>query len=241
MHLFPRHSPRPARVGLMTLCLVAGLAAGLGAPTAALAQTQPAEAAPPPPREPERTQPLGPYAIDLRAGLAGFGANPALAASRDLPLERLPQRGYAIDIGAHVYPLRLGVVTFGFGASLVTARATWTPDLETTPEAEQVITRFTAINPQLSFNFGHRRGWSYISGGILTSVLSVDVASETRQPSPALKTINYGGGARWFAKPHVAFSFDVRFYAVNPALATSTYRGNPRQTFTVMTAGVSLR
>ena len=34
-----------------------------------------------------------------------------------------------------------------------------------------------------------------------------------------LNTINYGGGARWFIKPHVAFSFDVRFYAINPGLA----------------------
>ena len=27
-------------------------------------------------------------------------------------------------------------------------------------------------------------------------------------------TINYGGGARWFAKKHMAFSLDVRFYEI---------------------------
>jgi hypothetical protein len=146
-----------------------------------------------------------------------------------------------IDVGAHVYPFRLGPITFGIGASVVSARASWTPDLDKTPEAEKVLTRFTAVSPQVSFNFGNRRGWSYISGGLLTSTLSVDRESEPRQVSPALKTINYGGGARWFARPHLAFSFDVRFYAVNPAEPTATYRGNPRRTFTVLTAGLSLR
>ena len=31
-----------------------------------------------------------------------------------------------------------------------------------------------------------------------------------------VETINYGGGARWFIKPRLAFSIDVRFYAVSP-------------------------
>ena len=42
--------------------------------------------------------------------------------------------------------------------------------------------------------------------------------------SARLKTINYGGGARWFAKAHVAFSFDVRFYAINPGPAFLDFR-----------------
>ena len=37
-----------------------------------------------------------------------------------------------------------------------------------------------------------------------------------------LKTINYGGGARWFTKTHLAFSFDVRFYAINPGTRLQT-------------------
>ena len=76
---------------------------------------------------------------------------------------------------------------------------------------------------------------------MFTSTLSLDRVTEIRQPSPALKTINYGGGARWFSKKRVAFSFDVRFFAVNPAPATFTYRGNPRRTFKLLMAGVSFR
>ena len=28
--------------------------------------------------------------------------------------------------------------------------------------------------------------------------------------------LNYGGGARWFNSPHLAFTFDIRFYAISP-------------------------
>lgn len=185
--------------------------------------------------------PIGPFVVDVQGSFGRFGSDPQLAASRNVPPEQLPSAGPGLHVGAHWYPLRLKRVTFGLGASLVSARATSNPDLEETPTAVPMVTRFTALNPQLSFNFGHKRGFSYISGGIFTSTLSVDRQSATRQPSPGLKTINYGGGARWFAKPRVAFSFDLRFYAVNPAPATAEYLGNPRHTFTVFSAGISLQ
>ena len=61
-----------------------------------------------------------------------------------------------------------------------------------------------------------------------------------------MKTINYGGGARWFIKSHVAFSFDVRFYAINPGVVLArpngTLReGSPRTTLTAIGAGVSIK
>lgn len=185
--------------------------------------------------------PIGPFVVDVQGAFARFGSDPQLAASRNIPPEQLPASGPGIHVGAHWYPVRLRRVTFGLGASLLSARATSSPDLEKTPTAVAMVTRFTALNPQLSFNFGHKRGFSYISGGIFTSTLSVDRQSAIRRPSPGLKTINYGGGARWFAKPRVAFSFDLRFYAVNPAEATADYSGNPRHTFTVFSAGISLQ
>ena len=67
--------------------------------------------------------------------------------------------------------------------------------------------------------------------------------SRRRPDAERLKTIDYGGGARWFAKPHLAFSFDVRFYAINP----SHFRqpGWPEQvlrtTLFVVGAGVSIK
>ena len=55
-----------------------------------------------------------------------------------------------------------------------------------------------------------------------------------------LKTINYGGGARWFIKAHLAFSFDVRFYAINPGSAY-TFSQSPRTRLLVVGAGVSVK
>jgi hypothetical protein len=55
-----------------------------------------------------------------------------------------------------------------------------------------------------------------------------------------IKTINYGGGARWFIKPHVAFSFDVRFYAINPS-SSGAFAASPRTTLVVIGAGVSVK
>jgi hypothetical protein len=59
--------------------------------------------------------------------------------------------------------------------------------------------------------------------------------------SEHLKTVNYGGGARWFAKTHLAFSFDVRFYAINPGSAYLDYPHSPRTTMLVIGAGVSVK
>ena len=53
------------------------------------------------------------------------------------------------------------------------------------------------------------------------------------------RTLNYGGGARWFNSPHLAFTFDVRFYAISPREATTTVPGYPRAKFMVLSAGVA--
>ena len=92
--------------------------------------------------------------------------------------------------------------------------------------------RYSTLAPQLSFNFGSGNGWSYISGGIGRSIWSI--VPDGLDPLPAdqerLKTINYGGGARWFIKNHLAFSFDVRFYATSPSESFEFLPGSPRTT-----------
>ncbi|OFV93942.1 MAG: hypothetical protein A3H95_07685 [Acidobacteria bacterium RIFCSPLOWO2_02_FULL_64_15] len=106
-----------------------------------------------------------------------------------------------------------------------------------------VTERFASIAPQLSFNFGTGDGWSYLSGGIATSTWSVvpDGASPAPSDEERLKTINYGGGARWFAKPHLAFSFDVRFYAIDPGTPSGSRPASPRTTMVVVGAGISVK
>ena len=106
-----------------------------------------------------------------------------------------------------------------------------------------VTEKFLTISPQLSLNFGTGKGWSYLSGGLGVSQWSI--VPDGQDPLPAdvekLKTLDYGGGARWFAKKHVAFSFDVRFYVISPTLPTSGLPGSPRTTLVVLGAGLSLK
>jgi hypothetical protein len=134
-------------------------------------------------------------------------------------------------------------VTFGVGGEFATGRARQTPTAtETTlrPATE----RFTTLAPQLSFNFGTGTGWSYISGGLGRSTWAVVPQGQEGFPadSEKLKTINYGGGARWFMKTHLAFSFDVRFYAINPGTPYfAGALGSPRTTLLVIGAGVSIK
>jgi hypothetical protein len=105
-----------------------------------------------------------------------------------------------------------------------------------------VHTSFSAFSPQISFNFGSRQGWSYISGGLgwgrFTTELEVSPLPEAEG---RLRTINYGGGARWFLNEHVAVSLDLRFYAINPQEATLVRPAFPRMTIVTFNAGVGFK
>jgi hypothetical protein len=200
-----------------------------------------AQDAPPPPPE---THPIGRFVVDARAAFPKFKQNPVTATAIGVATASLPTRTIGLVAGAHWYPKRLGVMTLGLGGELMTAHASRTQD-PATKDAEPgptARTRFSALSPQVSFNFGAREGWSYISGGIGWSSFTVD---REDRPFPdaesRIKTINYGGGARWFSKRHVGVSLDLRFYAVNPQLATSTRPAYPRMTLMVMNGGVAFK
>jgi hypothetical protein len=95
-------------------------------------------------------------------------------------------------------------------------------------------------------NFGHSEGWSYLSGGIgwakVTNAVVLETAgSTTGDAIEQTRAINYGGGARWFMKRHVAFSVDVRWYAISPRPATATDPGHARLRRMVLSAGVSFK
>ena len=196
----------------------------------------PVRAQDPPPR-------IGPFVIDLHATVPKFPSEDQnLASSRGMILTELPGRGLGVQIGAHLYVLRLKAITFGVGGEFVTSRASQTPaaGVESVRPAKE---RFTSLAPQLSFNFGTGHGWSYLSGGLGRSTWSLTRPGlEDYAPnSEKLKTINYGGGGRWFMKSHLAFSFDVRFYAINPGAASTQFPGTPRTTLLVIGAGASLK
>jgi hypothetical protein len=189
----------------------------------------------------QQPPPIPRYVIDLHGIVINFPADAILASSRGLSLSELPGRGLGGDIAAHVYPFRYRSVTFGIGGRVVTSRA---HRVQTEAGGLRAVTeRFTYLAPQLSFNFGTGSGWSYISGGLAGARWSVvpDGALPRPPDQERLLTIDYGGGARWFAKPHVAFSFDVRFYAINPSSPTFSVPSGPRSRLFVFGAGVSVK
>jgi hypothetical protein len=205
---------------------------------AALLTARSARAQEPPPK-------IGPFAIDLQGTIPRFPSDSdQLAQSRGLVVNELPGTGLGLHTGAHVYLLTWKAVTFGLGVDLTLARAhQQAPQIGENTFARAVTERFTHVAPQLSFNFGDGDGWSYISGGIGTSTWSVVPDGQLAKDPDVerLKTINYGGGARWFIKRHLAFSFDVRFYAVDPSTPILQLPNGPRTTLLIMGAGISVK
>ena len=212
----PASAARRATVlGLLAL-------AACAAPTATAAQSE---------------QPIGLYAFDLRGAFVPFSRNPELAERYGFAAAETPGAGFGFEAGAHLYPVRWRGVTFGIGAGYHASfadQARFEPALD--PEDEPVALAsvrkgFTSVSSQVSLNFGGRNGWSYLSVGLGRSRLGLH-ALDGEPPAPdSVHTLSYGGGARWFNWRHVAFSLDLRFYALR----------SPRMTITVIGVGASFK
>jgi len=203
---------------------------------AVLLVSQAARAQGPPP-------PLPRFVADLH-GVVPVFPNDAqqLADSRGLFVTELPGAGIGGRVGAHVYLFKIMAVTIGVGGEAMLGRSSSAP-AEGTTGLLAVDERLTSLGSQLSMNFGTGRGWSYLSGGIGRSKWSLHPAgaAETSADTESLPTMNYGGGARWFAKKHLAFSFDVRLYEIQPGTAGAGRPGSPRTRLLVVGAGVSFK
>lgn len=197
-------------------------------------------------QEDERPR-VGPFAIDLRGAVFKPPVNAQLAGSRGLDsLVDLPGVGLGGAAGVHVYPLKWRAITFGIGGEVVVARAHRSPPPGApgqTAIGNAVTERFVSAAPQLSFNFRGSNGWSYISGGIGRSVWQVipDGQDVTTADEERLRTVNYGGGARWFVKKHLAFSLDVRIWQVDPGSPHFGFPGSPRANILIISAGISAK
>ncbi len=200
-----------------------------------IALATPIRAQGPPPR-------IGPIALDLHGTVPRFPEDGALAASRGISLNELPGTGLGVRAALHLYFFRWRAITFGIGGEVVSARAKQTPDAAAAG-VRAVTERFRTLGSQLSLNFGSGDGWSYLSGGIGRSNWSIIPGNGAPlvADDEVLKTINYGGGARWFVRRHVAFSFDVRFYALNPGTPSQGFPASPRTTFMSVGAGISVK
>jgi hypothetical protein len=191
----------------------------------------------------EPPPPIGRFVIDLHGSVPRFpGEDQQLAESRGLSLAQLPGSGLGVQVGAHLYVLHVKVITVGVGAEFAAGRSTQTPAAASGLLATEE--RFSTFAPQLSLNFGNGHGWSYLSAGLGRSIWSI--IPQGSDPGPAdteaLKTLDYGGGARWFAKRHLAFSLDVRIYVISPGTPFIVGAlGGPRTNLLVIAAGVSVK
>jgi outer membrane protein with beta-barrel domain len=179
----------------------------------------------------------GPYIIDLRGAMSGAPSGTAFYPP--VPANTLaPQRAFGFDVGAHVYPFALGLARVGLGVDLMRARGTAT-SISNINAAMTV----TTLAPQLSFNFGTHEGWSYLSGGYGTTQTRAEVMTPAADATTAAtlsrerrtRTINIGGGARWFVRERMAVGFDVRFHRLAATL------GLPSKQIVGLSVGVSIR
>ena len=186
-------------------------------------------------------RPIGRFVVDVRGAITPFGGTTEFAALRGFDGSITPGLGLGLEAGAHIYLYRWRVITFGLGgsvhASLGDRRAS---ELDANPDGPTVRKQLVAVSPQLSFNFGSRDGWSYISGGLGNARLSL-FALGTASTERRTRSLNYGGGGRWFTNDHVALSLDLRFYALTPLEQTETEPASPRTTVMVFSIGASFR
>ena len=186
---------------------------------------------------------VGPFAVDLRAAMPRLGQNEVLASQRKLSVLQLPSWGLGVDVGGHVYPVKLKAITLGVGIQALFSQGRRSPTSEettTNSDLPVIRTKFTTIAPQLSLNFSGTSGWSYISGGLGTSTFDVG-PPEVERDDRRFRTINYGGGGRWFAKDHLGFSLDLRFYGISPQGGTDKLPALPRMRLVVLSIGVSFK
>jgi hypothetical protein len=210
-----------------------------------LSAARPLSAQEPPPR-------IERFVVDLHGIVPNFKNNSELALSRDLSEAELPGVGLGAGGGVHFYLPKIAGITIGLGGEALIGRSHSTPpgptvDLVTgisTPSTLRPVTEtFKAISPQLSLNFGNGNGWSYLTVGVGRSIWSIvpDGANPLPADEEVLGVLNYGGGARWFIKKHLAFSLDVRFYSISAGTPQLGYVGSPPTTLLVIGAGISLR
>jgi hypothetical protein len=196
-------------------------------------------------------EPIGRFVVDLRGASAGLPTQPGWTPV--VPAETpLPSRALGLDLGAHVYAVRIRGAVIGVGGTWGIARGRMAPPespgsanpILQTPE---VTTRTTTVAPQVSLNFGHSLGWSYLSAGLgRTRVESeAQAVTGTIQFAPRdsgwTKTINFGGGARWFVNDHLGVGFDLRWHKVSLVPASDTHPGAPRASLLTAAVGISLK
>jgi len=196
----------------------------------------------------QQRDPIPPYVFDVRGGFFSLGSDPITADNLGITTADLAAHAFGLIGGVQVYPLRRGGFALGLGGDFAISGAS---NDQTDPETGEPIgpivrRRFRSISGQLSLNFGHRLGWSYITMGVGPVAFDTYIVP----PSPAVSpepdglrpaTQNFGVGARWFTRKHMAFEVDLRFYLTVPANPMQVVGGRERKNVVVMSAGIGLK
>jgi hypothetical protein len=190
----------------------------------------------------------GPWALDVRGVTSPVPEDAAFFPRLDASA-RIPERGFGLDVGAHVYLLNIGPSRLGLGAQVVHVRAVTEPLVASTTTTtgttaaigQSIQLDLRIITPQVSFNFGTGEGWSYVSGGVGTTEVVTRTAGVIagRRESERLNALNVGGGARWFLRSHLAFGFDIRLHRIAAGTAGRIEETPPPTTTPTATAAAT--
>jgi hypothetical protein len=201
------------------------------------------------PASAQQKDPLPVFAADIRGLFARHKTEPDIAKGLNVETANLPTRSFGLTGGAQVYFVRGRKVSLGGGATVLYGGGSKSLDITdasgtVTGQSPKVRRHFTSVVPEISINFGHRNGWSYISGGFMgRSKLYVEREDNPATGAPKRSTLTYGAGAKWFTTDHIAFSVDIRWYSVAEQLpsATTTAVFEPKTTVMVLSGGISIK
>lgn len=189
-------------------------------------------------------RPIPAAVFDIRGFYSGLGQDPITAKALGIEATTMPKRGLGGVAALHFYPVRGKKISLGLGGEGILARGhaqQKDPDTKL-PTAAAVNQRLLGLAGMISLNFGHRNGWSYLTAGMgPLSFVTYTGDTKPTDPAPRKRTLNMGGGARWFSNAHVAFTFDVRYYLTRPEDPIAGYPGRQRVKLTVLSAGISFK
>jgi hypothetical protein len=189
-------------------------------------------------------RPIPAAVFDVRVVFAGFGQDEITAAALAIEPEALPTRGLGFAAGLHLYPIRRQGFAIGIGGELVRASGSAVAaadDDPTMPLPPTVHRRLQGLSGNLSINFGHRDGWSYLTAGMGPLVFQTYTGLTAPEDPPRKSTINAGGGARWFLNRHIALALDVRFYLTRPEEPLGATPPRERRRLLFLSAGISVK
>jgi hypothetical protein len=202
----------------------------------------------------QEREPLPLFAADLHAASVGLPTAEGWIPVPVIGDTPFAGRGLGFSGGATVYPFKAGIITFGFGTSISMAKGKGEALEIQTGSGNAVVIVTTPVMrtgvfnviPQISFNFGHKLGWSYVSAGVGTTRVNARSDATATLPSVVLpdtwnQALNFGGGARWFMKRRFGAGFDVRFVKLGSRAASGDRPAAKRTQMITFSAGITVQ